>query len=209
MTSIPIDVPTKVGYSPHWDGKYGRLLFADQYSKNATICQFDYSSSKMFCATIRGEEYASAIIPVEKCKNKFVVALRKSIKVVKWNGKSKKACVTKEIYSTPPSDFNFMDTAKADATGRLYFGTYGEEICGSASNSSLYSYSPKEGIQLVLTDYKSCFGLAFNNQTNKCYFMDTCSYTISELDWDRETGQLSKRHSTAFSFLEIIPRIYR
>lgn len=191
MTSIPIDIKTKIGYSPHWDGKNGRLLFADQYNKNATICQFDYSSSKTFCATIIGEEYAAAIIPVEGCKNKFVVALRKSIKVVKWNGKSKKACAKKEIYSTGPNDFNYMDTAKADGTGRLYFGTYGEGICGSASNSSLYSYSRKEGVRLVLTGYKSCFGLAFNSKTSKCYFMDTCSYTISELDWDRKTGQLS------------------
>lgn len=84
-----------------------------------------------------------------------------------------------------------MDTAKADPTGRLYFGTYGEKICGAESNSSLYSYTRKEGVQLVFSGFKSCFGIAFNNKTNKCYFMDTCSYTISELDWDRKTGQLS------------------
>lgn len=181
----------KIGYSPHWDGNNGRLLFVDQYSQNATVCQFDYNYSKVFCATITGEEYASAIVPVKGSRNKFVVALRKSIKVVKWNGQSQKASVTKEIYSTGPKDFNFMDTAKADDTGRLYFGTYGEEICGSASNSSLYSYSPKEGVQLVLTGLKACFGLAFNSKTNKCYLMDTCRYTISEFDWDRKTGRLS------------------
>lgn len=191
MTSIPIDIPTKIGYSPHWDAKNERLLFADQYNRDATICQFDYVSSQTFCATITGEEYASSVIPVKGCRKKFVVALRKSIKVVKWNGKSKTACATKEIYSTGPDTFNYMDTAKADSTGRLYFGTYGEGICGSASNNSLYSYTPKDGVKLVLSGFKSCFGLAFNNKTSKCYFMDTCSYTISELDWDRKTGQLS------------------
>ncbi|KAJ6644100.1 Regucalcin [Pseudolycoriella hygida] len=163
VTSIPMDVPSKVGYSPHWDAEYERLLFADQYGQNATICQFDYRTCKTFCATV----------------------------VVKWEKDSKTACVTKEIFSLNADDSNYMDTATADCTGRLYFGTYGTEICGSTANNSLYSYSPKEGVQEVLTGYKSCFGLAFNADTNKCYFMDTCSYSISELDWCRKTGKLS------------------
>lgn len=192
MTSIPLATPSKVGYSPHWDDKYDRLLFADQYSKTATICNFEYRSSKTFCATIEGEEFASAIIPVKCCKSKFVVALSKSIKVIKWDGYTKTAIVTKEIHRLSPNDANSMDTAKADPTGRLYFGTFGEKICGAESNSSLYSYSPEEGVQLVLSGFKSCFGIAFNKKTDKCYFMDTCSYTISELDWCRETGKLSK-----------------
>lgn len=189
MTSIPIDKPTKIGYSPHWDAENGRLLFADEYEENATICQFNYKSSKTYCTTIPGEQYASAIIPVKASTDKFVVALRNSIKVIEWDGKSQNVSVTQEIFTSKTD--NFMDTAKADETGRLYFGTYGAAICGSESNNSLYSWTPEDGVQVVLYGFKSCFGLAFNSKIHKAYFMDTCNNTITEFDWCRILGKLS------------------
>lgn len=76
--------------------------------------------------------------------------------------------------------------------GRIYFGQYNLNGCGSAPNSTLWSYRKDEGVKVVLTGLLSNTGLAWSLKAKKFYRIEACRYRVFGYDWDPKTGQISE-----------------
>lgn len=74
----------KVGINEHCHAQIAEIdwqyteRFRIHIEARNIVCQLEYSSLRTFFVVIVAEEYASAALPIEKCKYKFVVALRKN-----------------------------------------------------------------------------------------------------------------------------------
>lgn len=91
-----------------------------------------------------------------------------------------------------------MNYATVASDGRYYIGDFNSKICGGAANSTLFSYSPSNGLNVVLTGMVMNQGLVFVDKLRKFYHLDGCSYRIVEYDWDPSTGQVCKRKVDVF-----------
>lgn len=141
----------------------------------------------------------SFIIPIKCCSGEFAVGVDRGTKVIRWDGKSPKAIVIRDVFQVeqdPKYAKNHMDTAKADAVGRLYGGTLRTELCSSSSNSanaSFYRYTKNNGVKRLIHDIKISAGMAWNEKLRKFYHIDSCKFVLEEYDWSRETGKICKK----------------
>lgn len=66
------------------------------------------------------------VIPVKDKTNKFLVAKKKELLLVKWNGESETINSTEkicEVDNTPDTPTNRFNDGKCDSSGRLWAGT--------------------------------------------------------------------------------------
>lgn len=201
---IPIpSAPLVFGESPHWDSCSDSLFYTDILGTNFSIFRYDYYEGRVYPARIPNAGAASFIIPLKCCKNVYAVGLGRFVNVIKWNGKSQFAKIVRNITAVEQADAystNTIHTAKADAKGRLFFGTFRQGLCSSSSapSGSLYSYSKKHGTRRVLGDINIPSGMAWNEDDKKFYLVNTCKFTLDEYNWNPKTGKISKSWSFGF-----------
>lgn len=191
----------RFGDDPHWDICSQNLYFVDVFAEKNTssIFRYDYIEKRFYSAVIIGEVAASFIIPV-KCgkkrfRNQFGVGLDRGMKIIDWDGVSSTACVIRTVFDygrCPTCATNRMDDGKADPKGRFYGGSISPAVCNlsAPANSSLYRYSKKKGLKVMLNHVKISNGIAFNARRKKCYYIDSCLYNVREFDWNPNTGAL-------------------
>lgn len=140
----------------------------------------------------------SFIIPVEGTTDEFAVGINRRIGVVRWDGKSPKATLLRIALEVEPEaryKTNRFNDAKADPHGRFFGGTMRLEECGDifdAAEGSFYRFAQDQAVAKLKTNIGVSNGLAWNEKTNKFYFIDTCASDVKEFDYDPATGNISK-----------------
>jgi len=186
-----------IGEGPHWDADTQSLYYNDIYGKDSSILRYDFKENKTYSATIDGEPVVSFIIPVAGTSDQFAVGIGRRVGVVQWDGKSSKAKLVRIAFEVEKGDefkTNRFNDAKADASGRLYAGTMRLEECGdlfASFSGSLYKYIQGESVDKLRGNISVSNGLAWDFNTNKFYYIDTCQLDIKEFDYDPKTGNLS------------------
>lgn len=149
------------------------------------------------CATA-GEPVVSFIIPVEGTTDQFAVGIGRRVGVVQWDGKSTNATLLRvafEVEKDAALKFNRFNDAKADPKGRFYGGTMRLEECGDlfdSTSGNLYRYVKNEQPVHLKGNVSVSNGLAWNEKTNKFYYIDSCQLDVKEFDYDPNTGDLCK-----------------
>lgn len=111
------------------------------------------------------------------------------------DGKSQKALlgpIAFEVEDNKPD--NRFNDAKADPVGRFYGGTMRLEAIGDLFDEAagtFYKYIKGDGVYELLNDIYVSNGMAWNENTNKFYYIDSCKFNVREYDWDPSTGDIS------------------
>lgn len=198
LEPIAVSPVSVIGEGPHWDVETQSLYYNDIYGTEASLLRYVPKENRVYKATIEGEPVVSFVIPVKGTKNQFAVGLGRRLAVVEWDGTSPKANLVRvvvEVENEEKYKNNRWNDAKSDPTGRLFGGTMRLEECGSlfeAFNGSLYKYKAGEQLETLRTNVRVSNGLAFNEKTNKFYFVDSCDLDVKEFSWDPKTGKICK-----------------
>lgn len=147
-----------------------------------------------------GEPVVSFILPVEGTCNEFAVGIGRRVGVVRWDGKSPKAKLVRIAFEVEHGNefkSNRFNDAKADPSGRFYGGTMRLEECGDlfdSANGSFYKYAAGEEVTKLRSDVAVSNGLAWNVDTNKFYYIDSCQLDVKEFDYDPKTGAICRKN---------------
>lgn len=134
------------------------------------------------------------IVPVEGNEDEFIVGADNRLVVIKWNGVSKTAAVIRNYAEV---DQNIKSTrfndGKVDPRGRIYSGTMRSEKHGDIRETRLGTlYRFDGGISIALRkNVNISNGLAWNEATNKFYYIDSGDHDVKEYDWNPSTGEIS------------------
>lgn len=184
-----------IGKAPHWDANRKSLYYVDMASQKEKIFRYDFKENRVYGASIADESsLAGFIIPIDGREDKLAVGLNRSVKVVKWDGKSPQA----QVYCTQfelDADIktNRVTISKADPSGRLFIGTMRTNLCTPSSNlpsGSVYRSIDGKQPQRVIGDVRVSNAMVWNPKTNKYYYTDSCRFEIKEYDWNPKTGDL-------------------
>lgn len=192
---------TIVGTRAFWDEGKQSLYYCDV---QGGIFRYDYAEKKVYSATIDGEAGVAFIIPVANStnSNEFAVGLVKKVGIAQWDGVSPKATIQRIAFEVEQDKAtNRWNAAKADPTGRFYGGTMHADKGIEIATGALYKYTKTDGPVEVVKDVKISNGLAWNQQTNKVYYVDSGKFNVKEYDWDPSTGVLCKFSSYFFCSL--------
>lgn len=119
-------------------------------------------------------------------------------KVIRWDGISE----TTEVLDAnafsveQEADYsgNAWHIAKADPKGRFIGGTTRTQFCNAVppTNSSLYKYTKKDGVECLLDGFKVTGGMDWYVKSETFYIVDICENIISAYDWCPKTGNICK-----------------
>lgn len=136
------------------------------------------------------------VVPVEGEPNQFVVGAERDIAIVEWDGFSETCQVVKVLAQVEQGDEiydgNRFNDGKCDPRGRLYAGTmryFGDHF--EFRRGKFYKYNGGS-MEVIKDDIGISNGLAWNEETNKMYYIDTADFNIKEYDYDFTLGELSE-----------------
>lgn len=187
---------TIVGTRAHWDEQRQSLYYNDV---EGSILRYDYKEDKVYKATIDGESTIGFIIPVASAtdasgNDEYLLGLGRRCAVVRWDGKAPKATLERIVFEVEQDKSNNrFNAAKADPLGRVYAGTMRSEKVGDifeVANGSLFKYAKDDGVREIVKNVYISNGLAWDEKTNKMYYIDSCRFDVKEYDWDRSTGDI-------------------
>lgn len=185
---------------PFWDDHSLNLYlvnFITQSANETALFRYSFVDGRFYSATLRGRTSPSFIVPISEncatCKDLFVVGVMHDVVIVRWDGVSPQAEVVNTIFSVETdNDLSRLDIARPDSSGRLYFGTFSNKICGDDPKYSLYRYDKARGVVRLFGSIKTTGGLVFDEKAKLMYHMDTCSAIITAFDYDPKTGDICK-----------------
>lgn len=211
VESSPISV---LGEGPHWDVERQSLYYNDIYGDKQSISRYDFREDKTYNAVIPGHEVVSFIIPVDNTKDQFVIGSGKKIVLIEWDGRKGQAKPLKTVGEVEPNlPENRFNDAKCDPFGRFFGGTMRigkflsldsirwkkvHNFLSTELNCDIfekrlgtfYRYTNKEQFVPLKSAIGVSNGLAWNEQTNKFYYIDSCDLDVKEFDYDPESGNI-------------------
>uniref|UniRef100_A0A6B2E813 Regucalcin n=1 Tax=Phlebotomus kandelakii TaxID=1109342 RepID=A0A6B2E813_9DIPT len=187
-----------LGEGPHWDWKTQNLYYVDIYGNTVgTINRYCYKENKVYTATIEKEPVISFIVPVEGNDAEFAVGIGRRVGIVTWDGKSPMAKVTRLVGQVEQDDpkykTNRFNDGKADPKGRLFAGTMRLEAvgdCFDARLGALYRFTKGGVYDKLKSNIGISNGLAWNEKTNKFYYIDSCALDVKEHSYNPVTGEI-------------------
>lgn len=194
MTRIPNSKVTH-GEVPHWDEKTRSLYYINVNGPKSTFARYDYGEKKVYQATIDNVPSLLFILPVKRAKNQFIVGIERRAVIVQWDGRSPKATVIRTLFEVDlHSSKTYFNDVKIDAFGRFYGGTKCVESCDTKDRptSAFYRYETGKGLKKLFDNVFISNGLTWVPQTNKFYYVDSCTYDIKEFDYNPTNGEICK-----------------
>lgn len=162
--------------SPVWDDDSQSLNFVNPLTNASQSSIFRYSArdGTFYSAYIEGVFAPSFILPAKskckKCKNLFVVGVGSQVVTIKWNGKSPRAKVVRQLFTMDaniPSSRTGM--AKASPKGRFFGVTYYYPMdCTKPTVLSYYRYDNLRIWFVSLANWVQLMGLHSMSRHEKC-----------------------------------------
>ena len=173
----------------------GESPFYDYRTK--TVSWVDISEGKFYAAgddgkgEIKSYDFRQAIgaaVPAEKAGS-YVVAGTDGLYLLE-GGKSRLIKELTEFYES----YQRSNDAKADAAGRLWFGSSVDDGVHEASGN-LFCIDSADGGKVEVREPNTTIsnGMAWSRDHKKFYFSDTLQYAVFEYDYDLESGMISNR----------------
>ena len=173
----------------------GESPFYDHRTK--TVSWVDISEGKFYAAgddgkgEVKSYDFGQAIgaaVPAEKAGS-YVVAGTDGLYLLE-GGKSRLIKELTEFYES----YQRSNDAKADAAGRLWFGSSVDDGVHEASGN-LFCIDSADGgkVEVREPNTKISNGMAWSRDHKKFYFSDTLQYAVFEYDYDLESGMISNR----------------
>lgn len=191
-------------FSAIWDDCTQSLYYADIFARGDTpsLFRFDFTEGKTYVASIVGQETDSSsfgpsfILPVSsecnKYKNQFAVGIGHTTRTVQWDGKSPSVNVSNTIFTIEQNDPTInLAIGRQSEKGILYVGTLHSSFCSGPSNSSIYKYTKKNGIEQLVSGIQTTTGFAFEKNGKILYQLDSCQKIIVKFFID-SNGDLRK-----------------
>lgn len=179
---------------PHWDVQTQSLYFINVDGVNSNLNRYDYGENKVYRATIDGAPILLFILPINNWADSFLVGIQNKVVITVWDGRSPKATIIGTLFKLGTNSTIRINDVKTDNYGRFYGGT--KNVAGCDTNeigeSSFYNYQPYKGVKKFFDGVKISNGLTWVRQTNKFYYVDSCSYDVKEFDYDPKTGDICK-----------------
>ncbi|XP_059613722.1 regucalcin isoform X2 [Phlebotomus argentipes] len=200
MTAYKVEqVPAplaNLGEGPHWDWQTQNLYYVDIYG--GTINRFSYAENKTYSATVDKEPVISFIIPVEGNDAEFAIGIGRRVGIVTWDGKSATSKVTRLVGQVEQDDHKYktnrFNDGKADPKGRLFAGTMQLEECEGfldARLGALYKFTKDGEFDKLKSNIGISNGLAWNEKTNKFYYIDSCALDVKEHSYNPVSGEIT------------------
>lgn len=173
----------------------GESPFYDHRTK--TVSWVDISEGKFYTVgddgkgEIKSYDFGQAIgaaVPAKKAGS-YVVAGTDGLYLLE-GGKSRLIKELTEFYES----YQRSNDAKADAAGRLWFGSSVDDGVHEASGN-LFCIDSADGgkVEVREPNTKISNGMAWSRDHKKFYFSDTLQYAVFEYDYDLESGMISNR----------------
>lgn len=179
-----------LGEGPHWDIETQSLYFVD--IENGQVLRYDYAQNRTYRCQIENEKLASFIIPIEGASNKFVVGIGRRIAIISWDGISETCKVERDVTIVEQGDSkcenNRINDGKCDPRGRLFAGTMNIDLGLNIRTGHFYKFNENGKHQHLIDNIGISNGLAWNEKTNKFYYIDSFDLKIKEFDYDFNTG---------------------
>ncbi|KAG4068206.1 hypothetical protein HA402_008847 [Bradysia odoriphaga] len=183
---------TRVGTRCHWDVASQSLYYCDVNGNDSAILRYDYKEDKVYAAGIAGEIVTPFVIPIADTTNDLAVGLGRRVGRVEWDGKSPKATlkgIVFEVDSDKPG--NRFNAAKADPAGRFYGGTMDSDDGFNKATGKVFRYVKGEGVTKVFDNIFISNGMAWDEKSNKFYYIDTGRFDVRGYDYNPSNGNIS------------------
>lgn len=166
--------------------------------QQSSIFRYSPREGVLYSAYIEGVNSPAFILPVKekckKCKKRFIVGIGSQVLTIEWNGKSTRAKVVNGLFGLDTNiSTSRIGRAKISPRGRFYGGTFSDTIyCNQPSDLSFYKFDSSNGLVQLFGNLVSTTGIAFNENAGKLYHLDSCTFLLTEFDWDPKTGDICK-----------------
>lgn len=194
---------TVLGESPHYDLESNSLYYTDVLGESQLL-RYDLSEDKTYTARIKGEiapinngtSFMGFILPVEGCKNKFVIGINNEFKVVKWDGKSTEADVlSTQLELTPKVPTNTIHNGKVDPSGNLFTDTPRLALCALNSTTQpggLFRSNNGRTTERIVSGINVPNDFAFDEIRKMLYLSDSCKAHVRGYDLNPADGAICK-----------------
>lgn len=149
---------------------------------------------RFYSAAIDGNISTTFIIPVEKQPDQYAVSNKRSVNVLRWNGKDPIAYFVRDTFSVetaPIYESNNYNMAKVSPNKNFVGGTYSMRLCSNpVPNAALYNYKKCHGVKTLKSKVFVTSGMDWNIKAKLFYFVETCRYRVYEFDWYPETDEI-------------------
>lgn len=184
------------GISPIWDDCSQSLYFTDflKPGQAPSIFRYDFNDNQVYSAYIDGVQGPVFIIPLNDCKkypNLYVIGAGHDVMIISWQKGSNVAYVQRNLFTLEQDDpVSQVGISIPAPNGQLYTSTY--KFCDGPSNSSVYMYSKRKGLQRLFGGIQTTDGMAIDRKRNRFYHLVSCKQLITEFKWDPHTGDICK-----------------
>lgn len=117
--------------------------------------------------------------------------------LVNWDGTDQIGKVDRVLGELNKDGVRF-NNGKCDKKGRLFITTMRDEDRGddvfddTKRDCGLWRWTTNDGLQELKGNMGHCSGLTIDDDNRKLYFVDSCDMKIKEMDYDDNTGDVSK-----------------
>ncbi len=170
-----------VGEGPVWNCKRQVLHWVDVIGPHIHT----FIPEEKTLSSFKLPHIVSAILPAEK--DRLIAITEKGIGFLNENSGDL------DFISNPESALpeNRFNDAKTDSEGRIWAGSMNKSV--SAPSGSLYRFDTPFSASRMDTGFKVSNGMGWCPKNKTMYFTETVLATIFAYDFDKETGEISKR----------------
>lgn len=118
--------------------------------------------------------------------------------MINWDGQNTMSHVDKVLGEINNNNVR-LNHGKCDKNGRLFVGTMlnednnnGNAFNMSKKNGGLYNFNNQQGLKELKNKVGLSNGIAWNNNQNKMFYVDSYDLNVKQFDYDQNTGNISK-----------------
>ncbi|KAK4328177.1 hypothetical protein Pmani_001384 [Petrolisthes manimaculis] len=200
MESVRVEAvtpPVTLGEGPHWSNIEQALYYVDIFNQN--VHRYHPDTDTHTTLHIEGGP-VTLVVPHETRPNVFIVSVGLCLAAVTWPDPTRShrtstfTTLTSVDRTKPDNRFN---DGKCDHLGRLWAGTMGKTDVPDnpvPHQGSLFVLG--QGCATPILDKVSISnGLAWSEDCNTFYFVDTAAYTVDAFKCNMKTANISERRT--------------
>ena len=174
-----IDYRCELGEGPVWDARNNRLLWVDILKGDIHQYYFDTKEHRIFNA---GEMVGAIAL---RKTGTLIAALQNGFANIDLERKTVQRLVNPEA-DLPNNRFN---DGKCDPNGRFWAGTM--SLRDEPNAGALYAIDKDHRVTVKISNVSISNGLAWSNDGNTFYYIDTPSFQVMAYDYDAANGEIS------------------
>lgn len=189
-----------IGEGPHWDERSQTLLYVD--INEGAVHRWSAETGKD--ESHKFDTFCSLVVPCRK--GGYMVSVGNSICHFDWDTKKLQV-----LHTVDEGKKTRVNDGKCDPSGRLWFGTMGQENVPAVveeNQGTLYSLEVDGSIKKHKEGVTISNGLAWSADNKTMYYIDSIPRKVFAYDFDIKTGTMSnERVAVDFGGKETMPTL--